>query len=160
MKKITFIILILAIASSVYAQSKSYNILREKFRGHESIAISTSGFLARTILRMAGEHEYTDAVKEIRNIRLMVISKGAFRAQNVSLKGFLKVAKADNFEELVHVRDSGDEVTLLLQSGKKNDDYRYLLLVDGGDEVVAMEIRGYIDYELLLKDKEKIAYQY
>jgi len=160
MKKITFIILTLAIASSVYAQSKSYNILREKFRGHESIGISTSGFLARTILRMAGEHEYYDAIKKIRNIRLMVISKGAFRAQNVSLKGFLKVAKADNFEELVHVRDSGDDVTLLLQTGKKNDDYRYLLLVDGDDEVVAMEIRGYIDYELLLKDKEKIAYQY
>lgn len=159
MKKITALLLLSLLFTGAIAQSKSYQLLREKFQGESNVvSFSTSGFLARTALWIAGEHEYTDAIRDIRNIRLSVIPGEAFKTNNVTLKGFKNLAKKDGFEELAHVKDNGDDVTLLLQSqpksGKSN---RYLLLVDGGNEIVIMEITGYIDPTILLKHDEKIA---
>jgi hypothetical protein len=115
--------------------------------------------MARTVLWMAGEREYNEAIRDVHSVRLIVIPKDAFRKQNVTLAGFKEVTKKDGFEELTHVRDHGDDVTILLQTpSRKNPDNRYLLLVEENDQVVAIEIRGYIDPDRLLKYKDTIAY--
>jgi hypothetical protein len=159
MKKIAALLLLSVLFNFAFAQSKSYQLLREKFQGEANVvSFTTSGYLARTVLWMAGEHEYTDAVRDIRKIRLTVIPEQAFKTNNVTLQGFKKLAKRDGFEELAHVKDNGDDVTLLLQSEfSSSKSNRYLLLVDGGNEIVVMEITGYIDPSILLKDNEKIA---
>lgn len=154
MKKFTVtIVLICLLSTAAYTQSKSYFLLREKFTGHENVvSFSTSGFLTRSVLLFAGEPEFNKAIKEVRKIRVMVIPKEAFKAEKVSVNGFLKIAKKDSFEELFSVYDHGDDITLLVQSANdRANNNRYLLVVDGGDEVVAMEITGYIDHKLLLK---------
>lgn len=153
MKKITVaLVLISLLSSAVYAQSKSYSLLKEKFTGHENVvSFRTSGFLTRSVLLFAGEPEYNKAIKDVRKVRVIVIPKEAFKAEKVSVKGFMKIAKKDSFEELFNVYDHGDDVTLLVQSNTDHSDNRYLLVVDGHDEVVAMEITGYIDHKLLLK---------
>jgi hypothetical protein len=162
MKKITLLLLLTLLVNFAFAQSKSYQLLREKFQGEANVvSFSTSGLLARTALWMAGEHEYTNAVRDVRKIRLTVIPEQAFKTNDVTLKGFKNLAKRDGFEELAHIKDNGDDVTLLLQSesssGKSGKPNRYLLLVDSGNEVVVMEITGYIDPSILLKDDDKIA---
>jgi hypothetical protein len=62
----------------------------------------------------------------------------------------MKVAKDDNFEEIMKIKDHGDDVTLMIQSDGTKDDNRYLLLVDDDDEVVAMELVGYINPQFVL----------
>lgn len=159
--KSTFITLaLLIIFSASFAQSKSFQILKEKFSGTENVfSIRTSGFMARTVLRMAGEREYNSAIRDIYNVRLIVIPKSAFRKKNVTLEGFRKITREDGFEELAHVRDHGDDITILIQSpSQKKSDNRYLLLVEENDEVVVIEVRGYIDPELMFKDRNTIAY--
>jgi hypothetical protein len=158
-KFITLALLIIFPASA-FAQSKSFQILKEKFRGTENVfSIRTSGFMARTVLWMAGEREYNSAIRDVYNVRLMVIPKSAFRKKEVTLEGFRKVIRKDGFEELAHMRDHGDDVTILIQSpSQKRSDNRYLLLVEENDEVVVIEVRGYIDPELMFKDKNTIAY--
>lgn len=146
------------ISFSVSAQSKSYQVLKDKFAGSKIVSLHTSGFLARAVLRMAGEHEFNQAFRDISSIRVIVIPKAAFKARNLSLKGFCKFAKEDSFEELAYIRDNGDDVTVLMQPGVKKEDNTYLVLVDNDDEVVAVEAEGYID-PALLRDR-KIAYQY
>lgn len=161
MKKITILsLLTLALSITAKGQSKSYEMLREKFRGQsEVVSFSTSGFLARTVLWMSGENDYLDAVRDIRHVRLSVIPESAFRKNNVTLGGFKKIAMKDGFEELAHVKEKGDDVTLLLQTPKHEKNNRYLLLVDSNSEIVVMEITGYIDPKILLRDKDKIAYE-
>ena len=153
MKK-TFIpaLLVLLIAStSAYAQSESFLTLKDKFRGEDEVHhFSVSGFLARSILWMADEHEFFSAIKDVKTIRLIVIPRDAFMEQEVTLNGFKKVLRGDGFEELARVKDHGDEVTMYLQSsGKKKD--RYMILVEEEDEIIAIEIKGYIDTEFILK---------
>jgi hypothetical protein len=157
---ITTLVFLMAFASFTNAQSKSYRLLKEKFSGSENVySIRTSGFIARTVLRMAGEREYIDAIRDVHSVRLIVIPKDAFRKQDVTLSGFKKVTKKDGFEELAHVRDHGDDVTILIQTpSRKKTDNRYLLLVEENDEVVVIEVRGHIDPDRLLKYNDTIAY--
>jgi Domain of unknown function (DUF4252) len=137
--------------SSAFAQSDSFSLLKEKFKRQDDVvSFSTSGFFARTILWMAGEHEFTDAVKDIKNIHLITIPKAAFTEAGVSVNGFKKILVKDSFEELANIKEDGDDVTFFLQSTKSKDN-RYVILVEEKDEVVAIEIRGYIDVEKLMK---------
>jgi hypothetical protein len=155
--------LLLMISVSGFSQSKSFATLQDKFAHRSNVfSVNTSGFLARTILWMAGEHEFNKAIRDVRNVRLITIPKSAFHSENVSLKGFKEFIKTDSFEELTHVRDNGDDVTLYLQSKKTTKNNRYMLLIDSDQEVVAIEIRGYIDPELLFNHKNDVnlSYQY
>ena len=159
MKPITTLLLILLLSTIGFSQSKSFITLKEKFSGRSQVvSLHTSGFLARAVLKMAGEHEFVHAIKDIKHIRLMVIPKEAFKDRGVTLNGFKKFAKKDSFQEVAHVRDHGDDVTLLMQSSYKSNDNRYLLLVDDDNEVVAIEVKGYIDPQLMLSDSKNLSY--
>jgi hypothetical protein len=159
MKSIFIILTLLAVSTSgIFAQSKSYSMLRKKFSGMEGVfSIHTTGFMTRTILWMAAEPEYDDAIRSIRNVRLTVVPKEAFRKQKVTLSGFRKMACKDGFEELIHVQDHGEDVTILQQApARKHHDNRYLILVDEPDEAVVIEVTGYIDPDVLLKHRKTI----
>ena len=159
MKSITTLVAILLFSAAGFAQSKSFVTLKQKFSGHKNVhSFHASGLLARIILLTAGEHEFLNAVKDIRSIRMIVIPRSAFRAQGVTPRGFIKLAKDDAFQELANVRDHGDDVTLLMQSPGKGKDNRYLLLVDNKSEVVAIEVKGYIDPKLMLNETGDLSY--
>jgi Domain of unknown function (DUF4252) len=144
-------------ASTLMGQSNSYQTMKDTFKDGDDVhAFSVSGFLARTVLRMADEHEFSDAITEVKSIKFIIVPKGEFSAKRLSLNGFKKVLKEDSFQELANVRDSGDDVTFFVQeNGKKSD--RYFILVDGRDEVVAVEMTGDIDMDKVMKLKGGIA---
>ena len=142
------------------AQSESFQILKSKFSDHDDVcAFSMSGFFARTVLWMAGEHDFNHGIKEIRSVHMITIPKSAFDKEHVTLNGFKKVASRDSYQELLQIRDHGDDVTLLIQHATKNRGSRYLFLVDSDNEVVAIEVKGIIDPELIMKNSN-LSYQH
>lgn len=148
----TFIALLIA-SSSALAQSESFITLKDKFCGEEDVVhFAVSGFFARSVLWMADEREFHEAIKEVKSIRLIVIPKDAFKAQSLTIGGFKKVLVKDGFEELARVKDGGDDVTFYLQSTPNKKD-RYFVIVEESNEIVAMEIKGYIDPEFLLENQ-------
>jgi len=149
----TCIILSLVITTSALTQSKSFLTLKEKFsNGKDVYSFSTSGLFARTILWMAGEHEFNDAIKSIKNISLITVPKSAFKSEGVTVSGFKKVLREDSFEELVRVKDHGDDVTMYIKP-TQNRNNRYIILVEEYDEVVVIELKGYVDPDFLLKNE-------
>jgi hypothetical protein len=157
MKKIaTLFIPFLLLTTIGFTQSRSYITLKERFRGYENVvSLSASGFLTRTMLTFAGEHQINRSIKDVRKVRMTVVPRSAFRSEKVTIDGFIKFAQKDGFEQLFQAREYGDEVTLLRQAkGKKNPE-RYLLLIDGHSELVAFEMTGYIDHELMLRYMKK-----
>jgi hypothetical protein len=153
--------LLLTLSSVVFAQaqSQSFQTLKGKFAGHDNVhAFSMSGFFARTVLWIAGEHDFNKGIKEIRSIHMVTIPKEAFDRENVSLNGFKKVVAKDSFQELMQIKDHGDDVTLLIQHATKSKNNRYLFLVEGASEVVAIEVKGHIEPELILKNSD-LSYQ-
>jgi hypothetical protein len=158
MKTILIIPFFIGIINISIAQSDTFQTLRNKFGGRENVySFAASGFLARTVLWVAGEHDYRDAIKSIKTFRFITIPKSAFAEQKVSIKGLKKLILKDSFDELVSVKDHGDNVTVYIQEDPKQKNNLYFLLVDDGNEVIAIEIRGYIDPSVL-KDDNHLSY--
>jgi hypothetical protein len=156
---ITIILSITALAF-VGAQSHSFKTLKEKFSESEDVqTFKASGFLARTVLWIAGEKEFIRAIKKVKNIRLITIPKSAFEEQSVSVGGFKKVLTIDSYEELALISDRSDAVGVYLQSNENSNINRYFILIDNPQEVVAVELKGYIDPEILQANAGKFTYR-
>jgi hypothetical protein len=139
------LVTILFTVSNSFAQSRSYEALKEKFSNRPDVhSFSFGAWMGRLVLKMAGEHEFTNAIKDVKHVRLITIPKQEFAAQHVSVKGFKKLLKQDYFEELAFIRDTGEEVTIYLREGNNNKNH-YFVLVEEEQEVVAIELKGYID---------------
>jgi hypothetical protein len=152
MKRITVTLVFVAFALSAFPQSHSFLTLKDKFSGQKDVfSFKASGALARLALRIAGEDEWQDAISEVRNIRFIVIPKEAFRERDLTVAGFTRFAKSDGFQELARIREHGDDVHVLMQDGK-NDNNRYLILVNESNEFIAFEVNGYINPEKIKKE--------
>jgi len=82
----TCIILSFVITTSVSAQSRSFETFKEKFSDSEdAYSFSTNGFFARTVLWLAGEHEFNKAIESIKSISLVTVPKDAFRSERVTV---------------------------------------------------------------------------
>jgi hypothetical protein len=154
-KSILIVALVLVAVTSSVGQSKTFRTIKHKFQGEEDVhSFTASGFLARTVLWIAGEHEFRDAIIDLANVRLITVPKKAFEARKLSVTGLKKLVERDAYEQMLLVKEHGDEVTLYLQEGDDSKLNRYLLLIDNPSEVVAIEIRGYIDIEKLSKHSD------
>jgi hypothetical protein len=110
-------------------------------------------------LALADEHEYRAAFTDVKNIKIITVPKSEFERRNLSPDGFKKILREDNFQELAHIRDRGDIVSIYLQENKKAQN-RYFILVDEGDDIVALEIKGYVNADLLVKMNRELASNY
>ena len=145
------VILSLFLVTTGFSQSDSFIALKEKFAYHQdAYSFSTSAFWGGALVWLAGEHEFYDAIKQIKQISLISVPKAAFRYEEVTVAGFKKVVRQDSFQELAHMKENGDVITFYMKStGSKNN--RYMILVEDSDNLIAIELTGYIDPEFLLK---------
>lgn len=159
MKPVAIITFLVLSITSAFAQSKSFQALRDHFTGIEDVhSFSVSGFLCRAAVSMMADDEdqlLKNLMSDIDHIRFIVIPKGEFDKQRLTLGGFKKYLTKDSFEEMMSVRDNGDHVTVFMREdgNKKN---RYFVLVEEQTEVVAIEMKGYIDPELFKDENNKI----
>ncbi|MGC3943900.1 MAG: DUF4252 domain-containing protein [Chryseolinea sp.] len=141
------------------AQSQSFQTFKNKFAGEEDVhCFNVSGFVVRSVLGMAGEHEAKEAVRGIHKVRLAVVPRDAFEAQNVSVKGFRRILHQDNFDEMMSFRENGDAVTVFSNSPSHHNDQCYMMLVESDDEIVLIEILGHVN-EAYFKNLVKVQSQ-
>jgi hypothetical protein len=81
-------------------------------------------------------------------VKFITIPRSEFAAHHVSIQGFKKVLKQDAYQELAFIRDEGEEVSIYLREGNNNKN-TYFVLVEEEQEVIAMELKGYLDPQLL-----------
>lgn len=149
MKTTKILFILLLIAATAHSQSKSYSILKEKFIDQPDVhSFSFSGWMGRLILRVADEHEFRDAIKKLQHVRFIEIPKTEFEAQNLSVRGFKNVLTNDSFQELAFIRDQGEEITIYLREGNNHKNH-YFVLVEEENAVIAIELKGYLDPQLL-----------
>ena len=145
------VILSLLLITACYSQSDSFLTLKEKFAyDHDVYSFSTSAFLGGALIKLAGEHEFYDAVKRVKRSSVITIPRESFRREEVSVSGFKKIMRKDSFQELARMKEDGDVITFYMKSTESMNN-RYMILVEDSDNVVAIELTGYIDPEFLLK---------
>jgi hypothetical protein len=154
MKLFKLIIIFMVFTMGVNAQSKSYSALKDEFSSERDVhTFSVGGFFARAIIGFAGEHEFNKAIKEVKQIRLITIPGYQFKEKGLTLKGFKKFMQKDHFEELVNLQDNGDRVSIYMQENEKEHNH-YMILIENDHEVVAIEIKGYIDPDRLYQESD------
>jgi hypothetical protein len=154
MKKIIIASLFLSfLAANSFAQSNSYQTLKSKFDESPDVhSFSLRGWACRLIFNLAGEYEFKEAVEDIQHIRLITIPKAEFETKQVTVNGFKQILLQDSYEQLAYMRDNGEEVTIYLRESGNKKNY-YFVLVEDESEVVAIELKGYINPDSL-KDKK------
>jgi len=149
MKSLLFFFASVLLSIGSFAQSSSFQTLKDKFKGQPDVhSFSISGWLGRTILMFANEEEFSPAIKDLKSVRLITIPKSEFASQRVTVNGFKIILKQDYFQELAYVRNNGDKVSIYLREGNNHKNH-YFVLAEESDEVVAMELTGYIDLKQL-----------
>jgi len=152
--KLILTVTLIALSSAAFAQSRSFETLRDNFAGGEDVhCFQVSGFLCRAVLWMAGEWEFKEAISDVSSIRVITIPRQNFKSQELSVPGFKEYIRKDNFESLITVKEKGERVEIYIQQAGNRKD-RYLILVEEADEVSVIEVRGHIDIQKL-KDIEK-----
>ena len=153
-----FASLLIISSTFVYSQSNSYQTLKDNFIDRPDVhSFGVSGFFCRMVLGMAGEWEFKEAIKDVQHLRIITIPIQEFAARGLSVNGYKKLLRKDSFDELASVRDKGDDVAFYLQStGKKN---RYMVVIQEPDEVVVVEMKGYVDINLLLEKEKSLSFQ-
>jgi len=143
------VVAVLFTTTSLLAQSHSYKTLRHKFNNQPDVhSFSLSGWMGRLVLNIAGEFEFSEAIKDLKHVDIITIPNSEFSAQRLSVDGFKQVLNHDSFEPLAFIRDNGGEVSIYLREGNNNKNH-YFVLVEEQNEVVAIELKGYIDPKLL-----------
>jgi hypothetical protein len=154
MKNILALVLITA-SLSTFAQSESFLTLKEKFSASRNVtSISVGGFILRTALLISGEDDYRDEFGDVSSVRLINIPIEELDKRNLKISGFKKVLRNDNFEEVVSASEDGEHVTIYMQERKRNKNL-YFLLIEGEDQILAIEIKGYLDPKKLLETNSK-----
>ncbi len=150
MKTFSFLWALAFAASVAQAQSESYEQLRDRFVREENVhAFSVNGFWCRMFIGLVADQEdvLRRALQDVKHVRLMTIPADLWRAQFTSTHHFTRQLAQDGFEELATIRDNGDRIHFHMRSdGRWN---RYFVLVEEQDEVVVIELKGYLDPALL-----------
>ncbi len=150
-------VLLVLIASVAFGQSKSFETLQGHFKGEDDVhSFTVGGFLVNLVLKFADDDDVDlSAIKNIGTIRLITIPKHHFANNKLSVEGYKRfIQKEDAYEELIHVSEQGERVTLFMKPLKK-DENRYMLLIDEGSDFTAIEFRGYVDLNQFFKDSKK-----
>jgi len=101
MKRFTLFASLSLITLFSFAQSKSFQTLKDHFADEEDVhAFSVSGFLCRAALNivMEDDEELKGMLNDIDHIRFMVIPKSEFATQNLTVNGFRK------FITMIHLK--------------------------------------------------------
>lgn len=151
MKKFLLLLLLVCAANLSYAQSQSYRMLRDQFEDSPEVkSYRLSGLMCKIIVNIVEDDDerLAAALKEVRKVRLMTIPKREFDAHQVTVKGFKARLPKDNFELLADFDKGGESVAFYHRVEKKNKN-RYFVIIDEGDKVIAIEMKGYIDPVIL-----------
>lgn len=150
MKTASFLLMLAFGTTLASAQSESYEHLRDRFvREADVHAFSVSGFWCRMFVGFVADQDdvLRKAMQDVKHVRLMTIPANVWRQQFKSTHHFTRQLALDGFEELATIRDKGDQVYFhVREDGKWN---RYFVLIEEADEIVALEIKGYLDPALL-----------
>jgi Domain of unknown function (DUF4252) len=151
MKKIVVIGVVISLSHLSFAQSESYEQLREQFIDRENVhSFSVSGFWCRMLMGWVIEEDelFRQALQEVKQVRALVVPQQEWRQDFQSSAEFLRTLKGDGFEELATIRDRGEKLSFYIRpDGKRRN--QYFILIEEANEVVAIELRGYLDPELL-----------
>lgn len=147
MKKIFLVLAMTCAAGILNAQSDSYRMLRSQFDDSPDVrSYRLRGLMIRLVAEIVEDEDerLAASLRDVKRVRLMIIPKEEFAQKGVTVSGFKSRLPKDKFELMGDFRDEGGSVAFYHRAEKRGKNC-YFVIIDQDDEVVAIEMKGYID---------------
>jgi hypothetical protein len=146
LKNIFALAFLLLVSLSAFSQSAGMHAMKQRFKGADDVHhFKVGGALARMAFKFIDDEEFKEAVRDVKSVEFITIPREQFKREGVTIRGYQNFLKENHFDELMHVRDNSDNVSVYLAPESTGKYDRYLILVDNDREVVLIELKGRID---------------
>ena len=149
MKRILTFTAVVLISYYSTAQNRSIREFQEKYREFGTyFSLRIDGGILKCLSSVETNNEEADEfmkmINEIEAIDIHTIGREEAGFDMIELEKFRKKIKRDKYEELMMVKDANGDLDFMIResNGKISD---LLLLVDGREEILVMNISGNID---------------
>jgi hypothetical protein len=150
MKKFLFFIFILLTVNQLaQAQTESIDRFVRKYKRSatgEKVDITVPGWLIRFGMRFIDEKDMEGVdiqaiARKISEVRIVSIEGGG-KVPHSEFQKLINDAKAENFEELLNIRDSGDNVHIMVREKKGFIRDLFIMVQESSGEFVLLDIGG------------------
>jgi hypothetical protein len=146
MKKISFLIIGLAIAGTSVAQTKTTNDLEKRFDGSFALYFYNSTL---KMLNQTEDKDFDELVKDIEKMKFLIIDKSkGFTTKDYS--GLIKGYKSEDYESMMTARSNGKNFDLYIR--EDNDRVKgTVILVNDSSQLYVLDIVGRVQPNQMTK---------
>lgn len=141
MFRIIICIALLYLPIASFAQSKAIEDFYNHFRGQEDISqVELQGGILNLVAKFTDESDADELIRKVTRLRVLNMDEGNLVSKS-DLSRLVKAVKQDHFEDLMQIRDEGDDIQILIreQKGAVTD---ILVLIYGDDNFTMLSLEG------------------
>jgi hypothetical protein len=145
-------LMICGAATMLNAQSNSYRMLHKQFADSDEVkSYRLRGLMIRLVAEIVEDEDerLAASLRNIKRVRLLTIPKEEFKVQELTVSGFKSRLPKDRFELMGDFRDEEGSVAFFHRAEKRGKNC-YFVIIDQDDEVIAIEMKGYIDPAIMV----------
>jgi hypothetical protein len=136
---ICIVLLYLPIAS--FAQSKAIEDFYNHYQGQKDISrVELQGGILNLVASFTDESDADELIRKVTRLRVLNMDEGNLVSKS-DLGRLVKAVKRDRFEDLMQIRDEGDDIQILIreQKGAITD---ILVLIYGDENFTMLSLEG------------------
>ena len=152
MKKAVVLLIAVILTIGLSAQNKAVDKLFDKYseqEGYTSVIITKHMFKLIASAELEDDDDFMKMIANLDNIRVLSGPKGSEAGINFYEELIPNLPKGQ-FEELMAIKDSGNEIKFLVRE-EKGKVAELLMVAGGGDENILISITGLIDMKTVGK---------
>lgn len=141
MFRIIICIAMLYLPTITFAQSKAIESFYNKYKGQEDISkVELKGWVLRLAAKFTDEDDAGELVRKVTKLRLLNMENGNLVSRS-ELGHLVKAVQADHFEDLMQIREDGDDIRIMIrEQGDAVTDI--LVLISGEDGFTLLSLEG------------------
>lgn len=146
MLKYAICIALLCLTTLCFGQSPAIQDFYNKYKNLKAVTdIKLQGWVLKLASTFADEEEAERLLRKITQLRVMVMEDGNL-VTNSEYSRLLRSVRKDRFEELMKIKDGGDNIDILIrEKGETITDV--LVLISGEDGFVLLSLEGALRFK-------------
>lgn len=146
MKRLLIILTLIGTSLAVQAQRAPIRAFYQKYKGMEDVEnIQLSGWVLKLVATFSDDEEAGKVLRHISRLRVLTMENGNLVPQ-AEFNQLLKQVRKDKFEDLMHIREDGEDVQILIREDKDRIT-DLLLLVHDKDSFTMLSLEGALRFK-------------
>lgn len=136
-----FYLCLLCTPLTSYAQTKAIDQFYDQFQDNKDISrVELKGGILNLVAKFTNNSDTEELVRKVTKLRVLDMKQGNL-VSRPALNRLVKAVKKDRYEDLLQIRDEGDDIHILIREteGAVTD---ILVLIYGADDFTMLSLEG------------------